>query len=120
MHFLFNLFFRVLVFMFCQTASYFILYSLISFEGNRGLVSANTLFQVILDAIIFQELRGYMLKYGGRLENYFSRHRVTHIICSNLPDSKIKNLRFNLAICKEFHVKLIFWFFFCWLKFVCH
>ncbi|KAL5855432.1 hypothetical protein ACOSQ4_005234 [Xanthoceras sorbifolium] len=40
-----------------------------------------------------QELRGYMLKNGGRFENYFSRHRVTHIICSNLPDSKIKNLR---------------------------
>ncbi|KAF8406255.1 hypothetical protein HHK36_008340 [Tetracentron sinense] len=40
-----------------------------------------------------QELRGYMLKYGGRFENYFSRHRVTHIICSNLADSKIKNLR---------------------------
>ncbi|WJX59924.1 hypothetical protein P8452_45192 [Trifolium repens] len=40
-----------------------------------------------------QELRGYMLKYGGRFENYFSRHRVTHIICTNLPDSKIKNLR---------------------------
>ncbi|KAK9287385.1 hypothetical protein L1049_015803 [Liquidambar formosana] len=40
-----------------------------------------------------QELRGYMLKHGGRFENYFSRHRVTHIICSNLPDSKIKNLR---------------------------
>ncbi|XP_059448274.1 DNA repair protein REV1 [Corylus avellana] len=40
-----------------------------------------------------QELRGYMLKHGGRLENYFSRRRVTHIICSNLPDSKIKNLR---------------------------
>ncbi|XP_034227354.1 DNA repair protein REV1 isoform X3 [Prunus dulcis] len=40
-----------------------------------------------------QELRGYMLNYGGRYENYFSRHRVTHIICSNLPDSKVKNLR---------------------------
>ncbi|XP_073220509.1 DNA repair protein REV1 isoform X3 [Cicer arietinum] len=40
-----------------------------------------------------QELRGYMLKYGGRFENYFSRHRVTHIICTNLPDSKVKNLR---------------------------
>ncbi|KAJ1381642.1 UmuC domain, partial [Sesbania bispinosa] len=40
-----------------------------------------------------QELRGYMLKYGGRFENYFSRHRVTHIICSNLPDNKVKNLR---------------------------
>ncbi|XP_034227355.1 DNA repair protein REV1 isoform X4 [Prunus dulcis] len=34
-----------------------------------------------------------MLNYGGRYENYFSRHRVTHIICSNLPDSKVKNLR---------------------------
>ncbi|KAL3651698.1 hypothetical protein CASFOL_004700 [Castilleja foliolosa] len=40
-----------------------------------------------------QELRGFMLKYGGIFENYFSRKRVTHIICSNLPDSKIKNLR---------------------------
>ncbi|XP_022735797.1 DNA repair protein REV1 isoform X3 [Durio zibethinus] len=40
-----------------------------------------------------QELRQYMLNYGGRFENYFSRHRVTHIICSNLPDSKIKNRR---------------------------
>ncbi|XP_048336595.1 DNA repair protein REV1 isoform X1 [Ziziphus jujuba] len=40
-----------------------------------------------------QELRGYMLKYGGRHENYFSRYRVTHIICSNLPDCKIKNIR---------------------------
>lgn len=45
---------------------------------------------------VFQELRSYMLKYGGRFENYFSRHRVTHIICSNLPDSKVKNLRFDL------------------------
>ncbi|PNY04000.1 DNA repair protein rev1-like [Trifolium pratense] len=38
-----------------------------------------------------QELRSYMLKYGGRFENYFSRHRVTHIICTNLPHSKLKN-----------------------------
>ncbi|KAJ9561161.1 hypothetical protein OSB04_006321 [Centaurea solstitialis] len=40
-----------------------------------------------------QELRGYMLKHGGRFENYFSSKRVTHIICSNLPSSKLKNLR---------------------------
>lgn len=33
------------------------------------------------------------MKYGGRFENYFSRRSVTHIICSNLPDSKVKNLR---------------------------
>lgn len=43
-----------------------------------------------------------MLKYGGRHENYFSRYRVTHIICSNLPDSKIKNLRFILCVCVFF------------------
>lgn len=40
-----------------------------------------------------QELRGYMMKHGGRFENYFSRQRVTHIVCSNLPDSKMRNLR---------------------------
>ncbi|CAH8333638.1 unnamed protein product [Eruca vesicaria subsp. sativa] len=40
-----------------------------------------------------QELRSYMMRYGGRFENYFSRRSVTHIICSNLPDSKVKNLR---------------------------
>ncbi|CAH9091138.1 unnamed protein product [Cuscuta epithymum] len=40
-----------------------------------------------------QELRGYMMRYGGKFENYFSRKSVTHIICSNLPDSKIKNVR---------------------------
>ncbi|KAL0915234.1 hypothetical protein M5K25_015637 [Dendrobium thyrsiflorum] len=40
-----------------------------------------------------QELRGYMLRHGGRFENYFSRSRVSHIICSNLPDSKMRNIR---------------------------
>ncbi|KAK8949785.1 DNA repair protein REV1 [Platanthera guangdongensis] len=40
-----------------------------------------------------QELKGHMLRHGGRCENYFSRSRVTHIICSNLPDSKMRNLR---------------------------
>ncbi|XP_028797962.1 DNA repair protein REV1 [Neltuma alba] len=40
-----------------------------------------------------QELRSYMLTYGGRFENYFSRHNVTHIVCSNLSYSKVKNLR---------------------------
>ncbi|XP_008442858.1 DNA repair protein REV1-like [Cucumis melo] len=44
-------------------------------------------------ASVYQELRGYMLKYGGRFVNYFSRRSVSHIICSNLPDSKIKNPR---------------------------
>ncbi|KAH6558045.1 hypothetical protein KP509_1Z081200 [Ceratopteris richardii] len=40
-----------------------------------------------------QELRELMLKHGGRFENYFSCDVVTHIICSTLPDSKIRDHR---------------------------
>ncbi|XP_024543050.1 DNA repair protein REV1 isoform X2 [Selaginella moellendorffii] len=40
-----------------------------------------------------QELRTLMLRHGGTFENYFSKTRVTHIICSNLPQSKIKEFR---------------------------
>ncbi|KAJ1260544.1 hypothetical protein BS78_10G240600 [Paspalum vaginatum] len=40
-----------------------------------------------------QELKEIMLNNGGRFVNYFSRHTVTHIVCSNLPDSKMRNLR---------------------------
>ncbi|GJM97614.1 hypothetical protein PR202_ga14551 [Eleusine coracana subsp. coracana] len=39
------------------------------------------------------ELKEIMLNNGGRFVNYFSRHTVTHIVCSHLPDSKMKNLR---------------------------
>ncbi|XP_020576766.1 DNA repair protein REV1 isoform X2 [Phalaenopsis equestris] len=45
-----------------------------------------------------QELRVYMLRHGGRLENYFSRSRVSHIICSNLPDSKMRNFSRGLPV----------------------
>ncbi|KAK7253198.1 hypothetical protein RIF29_37721 [Crotalaria pallida] len=37
-----------------------------------------------------QELRSFMLKYGGRFHNYFDRHRVTHIISTHLPPSTSK------------------------------
>lgn len=40
-----------------------------------------------------QELRTLMLKHGGTFENYFCRDLVTHIICSTLPDSKIRDHR---------------------------
>ncbi|RRT74126.1 hypothetical protein B296_00031675 [Ensete ventricosum] len=43
-----------------------------------------------------QELRVFMLRHGGRYENYFSRRSVTHIICSHLPDSKMRNFRLSL------------------------
>ena len=31
-----------------------------------------------------------MVLHGGGFENYYSRARVTHIVCSNLPDTKLK------------------------------
>ncbi|XP_057247657.1 DNA repair protein REV1 isoform X3 [Beta vulgaris subsp. vulgaris] len=68
-------------------------------SSYNGSDSAKPIFQgvsIFVDGFTIpsnQELRAYMLKHGGRFENYFSRHRVTHIICSNLPDSKIKNFR---------------------------
>ena len=36
------------------------------------------------------ELRRLMYMHGGAFKNYYSRSTVTHIICSNLPDAKVK------------------------------
>eukprot|EP00898_Chlorokybus_atmophyticus_P005090 jgi/Chlat1/5582/Chrsp369S05362 len=36
------------------------------------------------------ELRELMAQHGGNFENYYTRALVTHIICSNLPDAKIR------------------------------
>lgn len=36
------------------------------------------------------ELKDIMAEQGGSFENYFSSERVTHIICSNLTDQKLK------------------------------
>ncbi|PIA27042.1 hypothetical protein AQUCO_08300016v1 [Aquilegia coerulea] len=62
-------------------------------SGNKPLFHGVSIFVDGFTVPSSQELRSYMLKYGGRFENYFSRSRVTHIICSNLPDSKVKNIR---------------------------
>eukprot|EP00850_Spirogloea_muscicola_P002658 SM000010S04296 [mRNA] locus=s10:703471:709607:- [translate_table: standard] len=40
-----------------------------------------------------QELRHLMMCHGGLFENYYSRERVTHIVCANLPDGKLKEYR---------------------------
>uniref|UniRef100_A0A383W0I0 DNA polymerase kappa n=1 Tax=Tetradesmus obliquus TaxID=3088 RepID=A0A383W0I0_TETOB len=39
-----------------------------------------------------QELKQIMALHGGRFETYYYRNRVTHIICNNLPDTKLKQL----------------------------
>ena len=36
------------------------------------------------------ELRRLMYMHGGSFQNYYHRSSVTHIICSNLPDAKVK------------------------------
>jgi DNA repair protein REV1 len=33
-----------------------------------------------------------MARHGGTFENYFYRSRVTHIICSNFSDARLKNI----------------------------
>jgi DNA repair protein REV1 len=43
----------------------------------------------------WQELKEIMLNNGGRFVNYFSRHTVTHIICTHLPESKMRNMRYR-------------------------
>jgi hypothetical protein len=38
------------------------------------------------------ELKVLMARHGGRFETYYSRDRVTHIVCAHLPDTKLKQL----------------------------
>jgi hypothetical protein len=40
---------------------------------------------------LLQELKQLMASHGGIFRNYIQKD-VTHIICSNLPDSKVKHL----------------------------
>lgn len=38
------------------------------------------------------ELKKLMLQHGGMYHHYYSRSKVTHIIASNLPNSKIDKI----------------------------
>jgi len=41
-----------------------------------------------------------MLLHGGTFENYnFSRNGITHFICDNLPDTKLKQLAHERCVC---------------------
>jgi hypothetical protein len=42
-----------------------------------------------------QELKQIMALHGGAFETYFSRDLVTHLVCANLPDTKLKQLSSN-------------------------
>ncbi|XP_074591636.1 uncharacterized protein LOC141847481 [Curcuma longa] len=61
--------------------------------SGKGIFSGVSIFVDGFTIPPSQELRACMLNHGGRYENYFSRRSVTHIICSHLPDSKMRNFR---------------------------
>ncbi len=54
--------------------------------------------QTFSDPVVFvsepslDELKKLMLKNGGMFHHYYSRSKVTHIIASNLPNSKIDKI----------------------------
>ncbi|TVU08622.1 hypothetical protein EJB05_42031, partial [Eragrostis curvula] len=64
-----------------------------SSAGSGGLFAGVSIFVDGFTVPSSQELKEIMLNNGGRFVNYFSRHTVTHIVCTHLPDSKMKNLR---------------------------
>ncbi|WOK95098.1 DNA repair protein REV1-like [Canna indica] len=61
--------------------------------GGKGIFCGVSIFVDGFTVPSSQELRACMMKHGGRYENYFSRRSVTHIICSHLPDGKMRNFR---------------------------
>ncbi|CAL9073979.1 unnamed protein product [Musa textilis] len=60
---------------------------------GKGIFSGISIFVDGFTVPPSQELRVFMLRHGGRYENYFSRRSVTHIISSHLPDNKMRNFR---------------------------
>ncbi|KAI5064723.1 hypothetical protein GOP47_0019418 [Adiantum capillus-veneris] len=73
-----------------------------SVNGSNAAVPCNELTKLFNGISIFvdgfttpshQDLRDLMLEHGGMFQNYFSRDLVTHIICTTLPDSKIRDHR---------------------------
>ena len=39
------------------------------------------------------ELKRLMMLHGGNYEHYHSKTKVTHVIATNLPDSKVRELK---------------------------
>ncbi|XP_076042778.1 rev1 DNA directed polymerase isoform X2 [Oratosquilla oratoria] len=48
-----------------------------------------------------EELKRLMMANGGIFHHYYSRTSTTHIIASNLPDTKIKNMNLKRIVCPK-------------------
>ena len=59
-------------------------------ENLDRLFEGVTIFVNGLTEPTHSELKDIMMTYGGCFENYYSNAIVTHIICSNLTDQKLK------------------------------
>lgn len=52
-----------------------------------------------------EELRKLMMLHGGQYHVYYSRSKTTHIIATNLPTAKIKELKGQKVIRPEWIVE---------------
>lgn len=63
-----------------------------------------------LSMLRWQELKLLMAQHGGRFEVYYYRDRVTHIICSNLTDAKVKQFHKSRCIeAESVHASMQLW-----------
>jgi len=46
------------------------------------------------------ELKRLMMQYGGVFHHYYNRSKTTHIVATNLPDTKVRQLKGNEVIVK--------------------
>nr|XP_045618636.1 DNA repair protein REV1-like [Procambarus clarkii] len=61
-------------------------------EDNQGVFKGVAIFVNGYTEPTAEELKRIMMTNGGTYHHYYSRSNTTHIIASNLPDTKIKNL----------------------------
>ena len=47
------------------------------------------------------DLKRLILKHGGNFHHYYSRNKVTHIVASNLPNSKITHIGTKVVVKPE-------------------
>ncbi|XP_068226891.1 DNA repair protein Rev1-like isoform X1 [Palaemon carinicauda] len=62
-------------------------------EERRGIFRGVAIFVNGYTEPTAEELKRIMISNGGTFHHYYSRSKTTHIIASNLPDTKVKNLR---------------------------
>ncbi|CAG0902746.1 unnamed protein product [Darwinula stevensoni] len=64
------------------------------FQERQGKNAAsNSTSAAIFSVPSADELKRIMMTHGGTYHHYYSRHHTTHIVATNLPDSKVRELK---------------------------